>query len=122
MEDQRYPQIHDTKNRLHKKICCSKDPFHKRGLETKVKNYKKVLLKLTRNSTPNHFNNFFREENKFSLFKIQKGIRETIKMSKKQTTDITSMEIGNKTVKDSYEIASEFNKPSSKHWLVLQTF
>ena len=29
------------------------------------------------------------------------------------------MEIGNKTVKDSYEIASEFNKPSSKHWLVL---
>ena len=40
-------------------------------------------------------------------------------MSKKQTTDITSMEIGNKTVKDSYEIASEFNKPSSKRRLVL---
>ena len=119
MENQRYPQIHDTKNRLHKKICRSKDPFNKRGLETKVKNYKKVLLKLTRNSTANHCNNFFREENKFSLFKIWKGIRENIKMSKKRTTDITSIEIGNKTVKNSYEIASEFNKPSSKHQLVL---
>ena len=49
------------KNRLHKKMCHSKDPFNKRELETKVKNYKKVLLKLTRNSKANHFNNFFRE-------------------------------------------------------------
>ena len=40
-------------------------------------------------------------------------------MSIKRTTDITSIEIGNKTVKNSYEIASEFNKLSSKHQLVL---
>ena len=46
MEDQMYPQIHDTKNRLYKKICRSKDPFNKRGLETKVKITRKCYLNL----------------------------------------------------------------------------
>ena len=49
-------------------MCHSKDPLNKKELEIKVKNYKKVLLKLTRNSKANHFNNFFRE-NKLNLFK-----------------------------------------------------
>ena len=62
------------KNRLHnKKMCRSKDPLNKKELETKVKNYKKVLLKLTRNSKANHFNNFFRE-NKLNLLKTWEGI------------------------------------------------
>ena len=97
------------KNRLHKKMCRSKDPLNKKELEAKVKNYKKVLLKLTRSSKANHFNNFFRE-NKLNLFKTWEAIREIINISKKRTTDITSLQIGNKTVKNSYEIASEFNK------------
>ena len=97
------------KNRLHKKICCSKDPLNKKKLETKVKHYKKVLLKLTRNSKANHFNNFFRE-NKLNLFKTWEGIKKIIIISKKRTTDIISIQIGNKTVKNSYEIASEFKK------------
>ena len=63
------------KNRLHKKMCCSRDPLNKKELETKVKTYKKVLLKLTRNSKANHFNNLFRE-NKLTLFKTWDGIRE----------------------------------------------
>ena len=62
------------KNRLHKNMCRSKDPFNKRELETKVKNYKKVLLKLTRDSKANHFNNFF-VENELNLFKTWEGIR-----------------------------------------------
>ena len=97
------------KNRLHKKMCRSKDPLNKKELEAKVKNYKKVLLKLTRNSKGNHFNNFF-HYNKLNLFKTWEDIREIINISKKRTTDITSIQIGNKTVKNSYEIASEFNK------------
>ena len=68
-----------------------------------------MLLKLTRNSKANHFNNFFRE-NKLNLFKTWEGIREIINISKKRTTDITSIQIGNKTVTNSCEIASEFNK------------
>ena len=88
-------------------MCCSKDPLNKKELETKVKNYKQVLLKLTRNSKANHFNNFFCE-NKLNLFKTWEVIREIINTSKKWTTDITSIQTGNKTVKNSYEIASEF--------------
>ena len=76
------------KNRLHKKMCRSKDPLNKKA---------------------NHFNNFFRE-NELNLFKTWEGIREIINISKKRTADITSLQIGNKTVKNSYEIASEFNK------------
>ena len=68
-----------------------------------------MLLKLTRNSKANHFNNFFRE-NKLNLFKTWEGIREIINISKKRTTDITSIQNGNKTVTNSYEKASEFNK------------
>ena len=79
------------KNRLHKKMCCSKDPFNKGELETKVKNYKKVLLKLTRNSNANHFNNFFCE-NKLNLFKTWEVIGEIINISKQGTTDITSIQ------------------------------
>ena len=79
------------KNRLHKKMCCSKDPFNKGELETKVKNYKKVLLKLTRNSNTNHFNNFFCE-NKLNLFKTWEVIGEIINISKQGTTDITSIQ------------------------------
>ena len=90
-------------------MCDSKDPFNKRELETKVKNYKKVLLKLTQNSKASHFNNFFRES-KLNLFKTWEGIRETINVSKERATDITSIQIGNKTVKTSYEIAGEFHK------------
>ena len=87
----------------------SKDTFNKRELEIKVKKYKKVLLKLTQNSKANRFNNFF-HENKLNLFKTWEGIREIINISKKGTTYITSVQTGNKTVKNSYEIAREFNK------------
>ena len=97
------------KNRFHKKMCDSKDPFNKRELETKVKNYKKVLLKLTQNSKASHFNNFFRE-NKLNLFKTWEGIKEIIIVSKERATDITSIQIGNKTVKTSCAIAGEFHK------------
>ena len=90
-------------------MCHSKDQFQKRELEIKVKNYKKILLKLTRNSNANHFNNFFREY-KINLFKTWEGVRQIINISKNWITDITSLQIGNKIAKNSYEIESEFNK------------
>ena len=62
-------------------MCHSKDQFNKKELETKVKNYKKVLLKLTRNSKANHFSNLFCE-NKLNLFKKWEGMKEVINISK----------------------------------------
>ena len=73
------------------------------------KNYKKALLQLTQNSKTNHFNNYF-HENKENLFKTQQRIREIINTSKKRTAGIKSIEVPNKTVKNSSWIASEFNK------------
>ena len=97
------------KNKLHKKLCRLEDPLKKRELEIKLKNYRKVLLRLMRNSESNYFYNYF-HENKLNLFKTWEGIGEIIKISKREKTDITSIQIGNKTVKKSSEIANEFNK------------
>ena len=84
------------KNRLHKKMYRLKDPLKKRELGIKFKNYKKILLRLMRNSKSNHFNNYF-HENKLNLFKTWEGIREIIKISENRKTDIKSIQIGNKT-------------------------
>ena len=73
-------------------MCCSKDQFNKRELETKVINYKKVLLKFNRNSKENHFNKFFRE-NKLNLFKTLESIREIIKISKQQISHLFKLVI-----------------------------
>ena len=70
------------KTRLYKKTSHSKNLFNKSELENKVKNYKKVLLKLTWNSKANDFNNFSRE-NKLNLFKTWEGITKIINISKK---------------------------------------
>ena len=67
-------------------------PTSKLEFETKFKNYKKILLRLMRNSKLNHFNNFFHE----NLFKTREGIREIVNISKKGKTDITSIYIGKK--------------------------
>ena len=46
MDDQRYPQSIGIENMLHKRMCRSKDPSNKKEpIETKEKNYKKMLLK-----------------------------------------------------------------------------
>ena len=68
-----------------------------------------MLLKLTQKSKANYFNNFFRK-NKLNLFKTWEGIMEIINISKKRGTDVTLIQTGNKTVKNSCEIASKFNK------------
>ena len=63
-------------------MCRSKDPSNKKEpIETKEKNYKKMLLNLTRNSIANHFNNFFRE-NKLNLFSTCESITGIINISK----------------------------------------
>ena len=68
---------------LHKKLCSLKNPLKKRELKSKVKNHKKILLKLMRNSKSNHFNNYS-HENKLNLFTTEEGIREIINIFKKR--------------------------------------
>ena len=71
----------ESKNKLFKKMCRTKDTLTRQELQIKVKIFKKYILKLTRQSKANHFNNFF-QENKLNLFKTWEGIREIINITK----------------------------------------
>ena len=62
-----------------------KDPVKRQQLEGRVKEYEKNLLKLTRKTKANHYNNFF-QKNKLNLSKTWEGIREFIKITKKKAT------------------------------------
>ena len=64
----------ETKNKLYRKMCQTKNTFKREKLVNKVKTYKKYILNLTRKSKANHFNNFF-QENKLNLFKTWEGIK-----------------------------------------------
>ena len=72
----------ETKNRLHRKMCWTKNPLKREELVNKVKTYKKYILSLTRKSKANHFNNFF-QENNLNLFKTWEGIRKIINITTK---------------------------------------
>ena len=87
-----------------------KDPSKRNEIETKVKNYKKRLLELTRASKANHYNKFFLE-NKLNFFKTWQGIREIINISKKENKVINCIQnVTNMTINSPKEIAEEFNK------------
>ena len=81
-------------------MCRLKDPLRKTELKVKLKNYKKIFLRLMPNSKSKHFNNSF-HKNKLIIFKTWAGIREIINAPKKGKTDITSIQIGNKPVEKS---------------------
>ena len=90
-------------------MCRLKDPSKRNETEYKVKNYKKLLLNLTRASKVNHFNKFF-IESKLNLFKTWEGIMEIINISKRWNKVINYIQNGNNmTVKSPKEIAEEFN-------------
>ena len=90
-------------------MCGLKNLSKRSEIECKVKNYKKLLLKLTRASKANHFNKFF-IEHKLNLFKTWEGIREIINISKKGNKVINCIQNGNNmTVNSPKEIAEELN-------------
>ena len=49
-------------------MCRLKDPLRKTELKVKLKNYKKIFLRLMPNSKSKHFNNSF-HKNKLIIFK-----------------------------------------------------
>ena len=69
--------------RLHRKMCSTKYVMKKPELEKKVKRYKNNLVKLTRTSKANHYNNFFKE-NKLNFLKPWNGIREIINIRQRK--------------------------------------
>ena len=97
-----------VKNWLHRKMRKMKDITRKTELEEKVRYYKNNLLKITRTSKANHYNNFFKE-NKLNLLKTWDGIREIINIKKEETNYVTSLKLSDNTITDSQTIANTFN-------------
>ena len=64
-------------------MCSTKYVMKKPELEKKVKRYKNNLVKLTRTSKANHYNNFFKE-NKLNFLKPWNGIREIINIRQRK--------------------------------------
>ena len=89
-------------------MCRTKDTLNRQELEIKVKIYKNYILKLTRQSNTNHFYNFF-QENILNLFVTWEGITEIISITKKETKDINCIQVLNKTITNTTEIANELN-------------
>ena len=85
-----------------------KDITRKTELEEKVRYYKNNLLKITRTSKANHYNNFFKE-NKLNLLKTWDGIHEIINIKKKETNYVTSLKLNDSTITDSQTVANTFN-------------
>ena len=62
-----------------------------------------------RKSKSNRFNNYF-QDNKLNIFRTWEGIREIIKISKKESNNINCIQIGRTTISNSSDIANEFNR------------
>ena len=90
-------------------MCRLKDPSKRNEIECKVKNYKKLLLKLTRASKANHFNKFF-IKHKLNLFKTWEGTKKIINIFKKNNKVINCIHTVSKwTVNTHKEKAKELN-------------
>ena len=89
-------------------MCRTKDPTKYKIIEQEFKTYKNNLLKLTRASTFNHYNNYF-QENRLNLFRIWEGIREIINITKKSNNNINSIQLNGRDITDPAIIANEFN-------------
>ena len=90
-------------------MCRTKNLTKRKLIEQQFKTYKNNLLKLTRASKFNHYNNYF-QESKLNLFKTWEGIRDKINITKKYKSNVNSIQVNGKDISDPAIIANEFNK------------
>ena len=89
-------------------MCRTKNLTKRKIIEQQFKTYKNNLLKLTRASKFNHYNNYF-QENRLNLFKTWEGIRDIINITKKSKNNINSIQVNGRDITDPAIIANEFN-------------
>ena len=90
-------------------MCRTKDLTKCKIIEQEFKTYENNLLKLTRASKFNHYNNYF-QKNRLNLFKTWEGIRDIISITKKTKNNINSIQVNSRDITDPVIIANEFNK------------
>ena len=89
-------------------MCRTKNLTKRKLTEKEFKTYENNLLKLTRASKFNRYNNYF-QENRLNLFKTWEGIRDIINITKKLKNNINSIQVNGKDKTDPAIIANEFN-------------
>ena len=89
-------------------MCRTKNLTKCKIIEQEFKTYKNNLLKLTRASKFNHYNNYF-QENRLNVFKTWEGIRDIINITKKSKNNISSIQVNGKDVTDPVISANYFN-------------
>ena len=89
-------------------MCRTKTLTKRKIIEQEFETYKNNLLKLTRASKFNHYNNYF-QDNRLNLFKTWEGIRDIIKITKKSKNNINSIQVNGRDITDPAIIANEFN-------------
>ena len=94
-------------------MCRTKNLTKRKLIEQQFKTYKNNLLKLTRASKFNHYNNYF-QENRLNLFKTWEGIRDIINITKKSKNNINSIQVNVRDITDPAIIANEFNNHFTK--------
>ena len=94
-------------------MCRTKNLNKRKIIELEFKTYKNNLLKLTRASKFNHYNNYF-QENRLNLFKTWEGIRDIINITKKSKNNINSIQVNGRDITDPAIIANEFNNHFTK--------
>ena len=82
---------------MYNKFCRAKDQVGKQHLHGKFKIYQNSLANLTRQSKQNYCKKYF-EENKTSLIKVWKNIKEIILINKSNQTQPTCLKIKNKNI------------------------
>ena len=95
----------------------TKDLTKRKKIEQEFKTYKNNLLKLTRTSKFNNYNNYF-QENRLNLFKTWEGlnllktwegIKDIINITKKSKNNINSIQVNGRDITDPAIITNEFN-------------
>ena len=97
-----------NKNKQYKIMCRTKNLTKRKIIEQQFKTDKNNLLKLTRASKFNHYNNHF-QESRLDLFKTWEDIRDIINITKKSKNNINSIQVNGKAITDPAIIANEFN-------------
>ena len=98
----------NKKKILYKKYITTKDPTKKANFHTNFKNYRNLILLLSRRSKKNYYKVFF-ENNKDNLKNTWKGIKTLISAGRKTENLPTSMLINNKITMDHTLISESFN-------------
>ena len=97
-----------NKNKIYNKFCKAKDQKRKDSLHQQFKTYRNILSNLTKKSKESYYKEYF-QENKNSLIKVWKGIKDIILIKKHNRVQPTFLKTDDRLTTKNKKIAYQFN-------------